>query len=103
MMLHTSGNNAVMNSAPMFFFSPSCFCVVFSNAGEKEVDENDPCIYAMENKTAWRIDGGKWKDVCSLSGCLIVISDIVTDRLHTYIKHHPSSKSKMQSVKKISQ
>ena len=44
-------------------------------AGEKEVDENDPCIYAMENKTAWRIDGGKWKDVCSLSGCLIVIRD----------------------------
>ena len=67
-------------------------------AGEKEVSENDPCMYAMENKTAWRIDGGKWKDVCSLSGCLIVIRDIVTDRLHTCIKHHPTSESQKQSV-----
>ena len=67
------------------------------------MDENDPSIYAMENKTGWRIDGGKWKDVCSLAGCLIVISDIVTDRLNSYIKHHPTCKSKMQSVKIFTQ
>ena len=67
------------------------------------MDENDPSIYAMENKTGWRIDGGKWKDVCSLAGCLIVISDIVTDRLNSYIKHHPTCQSKMQSVKIFTQ
>ena len=29
--------------------------------GEKEVNENDPSIYAMENKSAWRIDGAKFQ------------------------------------------
>ena len=64
-------------------------------AGEKEVDENDPCIYAMENKTAWHIDGGKWKDVCSLSGCLMFISDIVTDIAHV---HKAPSKFKIKNA-----
>ena len=52
-------------------------------SGESEVYENDPSIYAMENKTAWRIDGGKWKDVCSLESCLLVIRDIMCDNLET--------------------
>ena len=67
-------------------------------SGESEVNENDPSIYAMENKTAWRIDGGKWKEVCSLASCLIVIRDIVCDNLETFVKHHPNKKSCMQSV-----
>ena len=67
-------------------------------AGQKEVDENAPSIYAMENKSGWRIDGAKWKDVCSLSACLIVIRDICTQNLKTYIQHHPTSKANMQPV-----
>ena len=68
-------------------------------AGQAEVDENDPCIYAMENKSGWHIDGGRWKEVCSLVGCLMVIRDIVSSSLKTYVEHHPNSKQDMQSIK----
>ena len=68
-------------------------------AGQAEVDENDPCIYAMENKSGWRIDGGRWKEICSLVGCLMVIRDIVSSSLKTYVEHHPNSKQDMQSIK----
>ena len=68
-------------------------------AGQAEVDENDPCIYAMENKSGWRIDGGRWKEVCSLVGCLMVIRDIVSSSLKSYVEHHPNSKQDMQSIK----
>ena len=68
-------------------------------AGQAEVDENDPCIYAMENKSGWRIDGGRWKEVCSLVGCLMVIRDIVSSSLKSYVEHHPNSKQDMQPIK----
>ena len=62
------------------------------------MNESDPSIYAIENKTAWRIDGGEWKDVCSLVSYLIVIRDLVCDNLETFLKHHPTKKSSMQSI-----
>ena len=63
-----------------------------------EVNENDPSIYAMENKSAWRIDGAKWKEVVALASSLLVIRGIVFDKLSAYILHHPNSKKTMQSV-----
>ena len=67
--------------------------------GEGEVNENDPSIYAMENKSGWRIDGTKWKEVVGLASCLLVIKDIVFNNITSYIKHHPASKNSMQSLK----
>ena len=64
-----------------------------------EVNENDPSIYAMENKSAWRIDGAKWKEVVALASSLLVIRGIVFDKLSAYILHHPNSKKTMQSAK----
>ena len=54
-------------------------------AGQPGLDKNDPCIYAMENKSGWRIDGGRWKEICSVVGCLMVIRDIVSNSLKTYV------------------
>ena len=91
--------------------SVSLFCALVSrkltahnharkyNGGEPPVDENDPSIYAMENKSGWRIDGAKWKDVCSLASCLMLIRDLVYESLKSFLEHHPHSKSKMQSIK----
>ena len=72
----------------------TAYNVARKESGEPEANENDASIYAMENKSAWRIDGSKWKDVCSLASCLIVMRDIVCHNLQSYIKHHPESQKK---------
>ena len=76
----------------------SAYNVARKEAGDPEANENDPSIYAMENKSAWRIDGSKWKDVCSLASCLIVMRDIICHNLQAYMKHHPDSQKLMQPV-----
>ena len=76
----------------------TAYNVARKESGEPEANENDPSIYAMENKSAWRIDGSKWKDVCSLASCLIVMRDIVCHNLQSYIKHHPESQKIMQPI-----
>ena len=67
-------------------------------AGQPGLDKNDPCIYAMENKSGWRIDGGRWKEICSVVGCLMVIRGIVSNSLKTYMQHHHNSKEDRQSI-----
>ena len=67
--------------------------------GENEVNENDPSMYAMENKSAWRIDGAKWKEVVALASSLLVIRGIMFEKMTAYIQHHPTSKNSMQSLK----
>ena len=67
--------------------------------GEKEVNENDPSIYAMENKSARRIDEAKWKEVIALASSLLVMRETLFDKILAYIQHHPNSKKSMQSAK----
>ena len=69
--------------------------------GEPKVTENDPSISALENKSAWRIDGGKWIPVVGLVSCLLVIKDMVANNITSDIQHliQPNSKKSMQSVK----
>ena len=78
----------------------SAYNVAGKVAGDPEVNENDPSIYAMEKESAWRIDGSKWKDNCSLASCLIVMRDIICHNLlrKSYIKHHPDSQKIMQPI-----
>ena len=81
------------------FSQLSAYNLKSKQVGEKEVNENDPSIYAMENKLAWRIDGAKWKEVVALASCLFVIKEIVFQKISAYTQHHPDSKKCMQSAK----
>jgi len=66
------------------------------------VDENDPVVYAMKNKTSWRIEGKTFLIICNFAAQLIHMKGLLANKLALWKLANPDSAEGLPDVSVLS-
>ena len=65
---------------------------------ESIVDENDPVVYAMKNKTSWRIEGKTFLIICNFAAQLIHMKGLLANKLALWKLANPDTAEGLPDV-----
>ena len=66
------------------------------------MDENDPVVYAMKNKTSWRIEGKTFLIICNFAAMLIHMKGLLANKLALWKLANPDSAEGLPDVSVLS-
>ena len=66
------------------------------------MDENDPVVYAMKNKTSWRIEGKTFLIICNFAAMVIHMKGLLANKLALWKLANPDSAEGLPDVSVLS-